>query len=126
MVTAAQWRELALSFPETEEKAHFGNPDFRVRNKIFCGLRADGREGNLKLAPEAQSMLLEARPQAFYPAAGAWGVKGWTHVVMAEAQLEELRPLIGDAWRSVAPKSLASARPAGPAKKRARSVPRAR
>jgi hypothetical protein len=106
MVTAAQWRKLALSMPEAEEKAHFGNPDFRVRNKIFCGMQADGTIANLKLSPEAQSMLLEARPEAFYPAAGAWGVRGWTHVRLREARLDELRPLVEDAWRAVAPKSL--------------------
>jgi hypothetical protein len=106
MVTASQWRKLALSMPEAEEKAHFGKPDFRVRNKIFCGMDAAGTQGYLKLAPEAQAMLLEARPEAFYPAAGAWGVKGWTHVVLAEAKLGELRTLIEDAWRAVAPKAL--------------------
>jgi hypothetical protein len=106
MVTAAQWRKLALSMPEAEEKAHFGNPDFRVRNKIFCGMDAAGAIANLKLAPDAQAMLLEARPEAFYPAAGAWGVKGWTHVRLPEAKLDELRPLVEDAWRSVAPKAL--------------------
>lgn len=114
MVTPNQWRKLALSMPEAEEKAHFGNPDFRVRNKIFCGMHADGSRGNLKLTPEAQAMLLEARPKAFYPAAGAWGAKGWTHVVLAEAKLEELRPLVEDAWRAVAPKSLVRPRAAKP------------
>jgi hypothetical protein len=81
VVTAAQWRELALSMPEAEEKAHFGNPDFRVANKIFCGMDA----------------------------AGAWGVKGWTHVRLREASLGELRPLVEDAWRTVAPRSLTGA-----------------
>ena len=106
MITAAQWRKLALSLPESEEKSHFGQPDFRVRNKIFAGLSPDGKRGTLKLGLEAQAMVLEGRPGAFAPAAGAWGRKGWTHVVLARVKLTELEELMVEAWRLTAPKRL--------------------
>jgi hypothetical protein len=108
-VTPAQLRKLALALPESEEKSHFEQPDFRVRNKIFAGLARDARTGTLKLAPEAQAMLLEARAAAFYPAAGAWGRSGWTHVVLAEVELGELRELLTESYRLVAPKGLLAA-----------------
>ena len=37
-MTQAEFRRLALSFPETEEKQHMDHPDFRVRGKIFATL----------------------------------------------------------------------------------------
>ena len=109
MVTAAQMRKLALSMPEAEEKSHFDQPDFRVRNKIFAGLSPDGKRGTLKLRPELQSLALEGNPAAFSAAAGAWGRSGWTHVDLPAVQLAELRPLVLEAWRLVAPRRLVAA-----------------
>jgi len=106
MVTAAQFRKLAMGFPEVEEKSHFEQPDFRVRNKIFAGLSRDHEEGNLKLTPELQAMVLSAEPDVFVPAAGAWGRSGWTRIVLAKAELPGLRELLAESYRLVAPKSL--------------------
>jgi len=113
MATSAQVRKLLLSMPEAEEKSHFGQPDFRVRNKIFGGLSPEGDRANLKLTPEVQAMLLDARPDAFVPAAGAWGRGGWTYVVLAKVKIEELRGLVAEAWRLVAPKRLVAAHEGG-------------
>jgi predicted DNA-binding protein (MmcQ/YjbR family) len=35
-MTAKDFRQLALSLPETEERAHMDYPDFRVGGKIFA------------------------------------------------------------------------------------------
>jgi hypothetical protein len=107
MVTAAQVRKLALSFPEVEEKSHFEQPDFRVRNKIFAGLSRDQREGSLKLTPETQAMALSSNPEAFSPAAGAWGRSGWTKYQLARVSAGELRELLREAYALVAPARLA-------------------
>jgi hypothetical protein len=109
MVTAAQMRKLALSLPETEERSHFEQPDFRVRNKIFAGLSQDETLGTLKLPPELQAALIEAHPDVFFPAAGAWGRSGWTRVTLSNAKLDLLRPLVREAWRLIAPKTLLAA-----------------
>jgi hypothetical protein len=50
-ITPGQWRKLALSMPEAEEKSQFDQPDFRVRNKIFAGLYQDETRGVLKPVP---------------------------------------------------------------------------
>jgi hypothetical protein len=110
MVTANQVRRIALTLPETEEKSHFGQPDFRVRGKIFVDLSPDGKWGTLKLAPEAQAMLIAAKPDAYVPAAGAWGRGGWTRFVLAKVSAPELTGLIEDAFRLVAPKKLIAAK----------------
>jgi hypothetical protein len=109
MVTAAQMRKLALSLPETEERSHFEQPDFRVRNKIFAGLDKDEKQGVLKLPPELQASLIDSHPEVFSPAAGAWGRSGWTRVALASAQIELLKPLLREAWRLIAPKTLVAA-----------------
>jgi hypothetical protein len=113
MVNGAQMRKLALSMPEAEERSHFEQPDFRVRNKIFAGLSPDGKRGTLKLTPDVQSLVVQAKPRAFFPAAGAWGQKGWTHVELAHVELAELKELVVEAWRLTAPKKLVEARPDG-------------
>jgi hypothetical protein len=106
MVTASQFRKLALALPDAEEKSHFGKPDFRVRNKIFAGLSADGARATLKLVSKQQSALIKDRPETFSFASGAWGRSGWTHVELASAEHKELRALVLAAWRLIAPKSL--------------------
>src|SRR5262245_26478482 len=102
MATAAQMRKLALALPETEEKAHFAQPDFRVCGKIFAGLSTDERRGTLKLTPEVQSSLV-GPSSPFSPAPGAWGVKGWTYVELARVDAGVLASLIAEAWRLIAP-----------------------
>jgi hypothetical protein len=108
-VTAAQWRKLASALPEVEEKSHFEQPDFRVRNKIFAELSQDGKQATLKCTPEFQAMLLDAKPDVFSPAAGAWGRQGWTRVVLAKLELARAPDLLLEAWRLVAPKKLVAA-----------------
>jgi hypothetical protein len=113
VTTAAQWRKAALALPETQEKSHFGQPDFRVKNRIFAGLSRDGKRGTLKLGPEVQLMVVETNPEGFFPAPGAWGHKGWTHVVLARVPIGELKELLLEAWRLTAPKRLVLAHATG-------------
>ena len=119
MVKPNEFRALALAFPETEELSHFGKPDFRVRGKIFAGLSADELVGTLKLTPEVQrSVVGPSEGDPFFPCAGAWGQKGWTHVRLAHVDRAVLRELLEEAYRLVAPKGLVAAleAPAAPPK----------
>lgn len=109
MLRPAAWRKLALALPETAEKSHFGQPDFRVRGKIFAGLSEDETLGTLKLSPEIQSLVVEAKPETFFPATGAWGRSGWTRVHLATSEAGEIRSLLLEAWRLIAPKTLVAA-----------------
>jgi hypothetical protein len=108
-VTAATFRRLALGLPEASEAAHMGHPDFRVRNKIFATLGSpDKGWGMVKLTPEQQEILLGAEPDAFKPAAGAWGRSGSTLVRLAAVDAATLKSALGMAWRNTAPKGLAA------------------
>ena len=108
MADAAKMRRLALALPGVEEKSHFEQPDFRVRGKIFATLSRDRKRGTLKLPPTLQATVLDARPEVFSPAAGAWGRAGWTYVNLARVRAGELETLVREAWRLVAPKKLAA------------------
>jgi hypothetical protein len=111
-LTPAQFRKLALSFPQTEERSHMNHPDFRVRGKIFATLGYPNKGfGMVKLTPEQQEELMHDNPEAFIPAAGAWGRKGSTTVHLKSANKTVLRRALEAAWRNIAPKDLAKSSP---------------
>jgi hypothetical protein len=104
---ADEFRELALSLPEAEERAHMGHPDFRVRGKIFATLWSDGEHGVVKLTPAQQADFVGARPKIFEPVSGTWGARGATKVRLAAATRPAARRALVAAWRNTAPKRLA-------------------
>jgi len=111
MVTVAQFRKLALALPGVEEKSHFGQPDFRVANKIFADLGRDGVRATLRLGLQSQQQIVEVRPDVFSLAPGHWGRSGWTYVVLAAIRVGELRELLQEAWGPMAPKGSSEAAP---------------
>jgi hypothetical protein len=106
-VTPKQFRQLALSFPETEEHSHMDHPDFRVAKKIFATLGyPDKSWGMVKLTAEQQAELMNDEPKAFVPASGAWGRKGSTTVRLKSVSIATLQRALEAAWRNTAPKAL--------------------
>jgi hypothetical protein len=105
-LTADEFRKLALSLPETTEKAHMGHPDFRVRGKIFATLNYPNREwGMVKLAP-AQQLKFVKSDSAFVPVKGKWGKQGSTNVHLRSVSRRRLGEALETAWRNAAPKTL--------------------
>ena len=93
---------MALSFPETEERAHMNHPDFRVRDKIFATLNyPDAEWGMVKLSPEQQQNFLDAAPDAFQPASGAWGRGGATMVRLKAGKKAVVEKALETAWREI-------------------------
>src|SRR4029453_4247341 len=79
------FRRLALAFPGSEERSHMEHPDFRVSGKIFATLGSpDDQWGAVNLFPEQQELAMDAEPEAFKPASGAWG-RGGSTLVRLEA-----------------------------------------
>jgi hypothetical protein len=115
LVTAEQFRRLALSFPDVVESSHMNHPDFRVRGgKIFATLAyPDKKWGMVKLTPEQQEEFVRAKPGVFVPVKGGWGRGGATSVLLRVANSGDLRPAIAAAWCNAAPKKLARAFEAG-------------
>jgi hypothetical protein len=106
-MTANQFRRLALSLPEVEERSHMQHPDFRVGGKIFATLGyPDKAWGMVKLTPEQQRIFVREHPAAFKPSIGAWGLQGSTLVRLNSAEAEVVREALGAAWTERAPKKI--------------------
>ena len=106
-MTGDEFREIALSFPETEERSHMNHPDFRVGGKIFATLGPDEDWGMAKLKPEQQEVYLRTEQASFKPAAGAWGAGGATIITLAAADEDAVRRALNDAWQNIAPPKIA-------------------
>ena len=100
MVTADDFRRLALSLDGAEQRSHMGAPDFRVGGRIFATLASQAQGyGNLVLTPEVQAMFVGEAPEVFVPIAGGWGRMGMTHIRLAAADEETLAGALRTAWK---------------------------
>lgn len=100
-MTAEQFRRAALALPGVIESAHMNHPDFRVANRIFATLgHPDPAWAMVKLPPEEAAKLITAMPEAFTPAAGAWGRGGATLVRLAQAKVETVTQALELAWHA--------------------------
>jgi hypothetical protein len=106
-------RRLCLALPEAHEVEAWGEPTFRVRNKLFAMYAAAGNHhGNgraavwCKAAPGNQQLMVTAAPERFF-APPYVGPSGWVGVWLgAGTDWDELAGLLADGWRLVAPKRL--------------------
>ena len=107
-VTPADFRRIALSFPETAESAHMDHPDFRVAGKIFATMfYPDKNWAMVKLSPEQQHEFSHDEPEVFVPVKGAWGRRGATSVRLKKAKKSSVRKALKAAWLKTAPTHLA-------------------
>jgi hypothetical protein len=107
-MTAAEFRKLALSFPEAVESSHMDHPDFRVAGKIFATLGYPDQSGAVvKLSPAEQERFVREQPDVFQPVTGAWGRRGNTKVHLPAAKTKKVRDALARAWRNTAPKRFA-------------------
>lgn len=105
-MTADDFRRLALSFPETEERAHMDHPDFRVCGVIFATLGYPDKEhGMIKLFTDQQQEFIREWPHIFW-AKGGWGEKGATLVRLKVAEKSAVQAAMSAAWRNRTPKKL--------------------
>ncbi len=116
MVTAKEFRALALSFPESVEAPHFDRASFRVRGKIFATIAPDGKSGMLKLDLDAHEALLRAEPETFF-SFGGWSRTGATGVHLARVKKALFRDLLAQAFGNVAPRKLLAQRLASGARR---------
>jgi hypothetical protein len=104
-MTAQQFRRMALSLPEVEERTHMNHPDFRVSGKVFATLGyPDKSWGMVKLTPEQQRIYVQAHPTVFKPANGVWGLQGSTLVRLKASDADVVQEALREAWLGRAPK----------------------
>lgn len=131
-MTIDAFRTIALSMPDAAEREHMDQPDFRVRNKVFATLprvpqpkvknertgmakSATARAASskplapsaplacVKLTPEQQRGFITSYPAVFYPAASAWGVRGFTMINLSKVPKAVAKLAVILAWRNAAP-----------------------
>ena len=79
IMTAAEFRDLALSFPGTVENPHFDRLAFKVVNRrTFATLHEESGTANVKLSPVDQPVFCSIGKEAVYTVPNKWGLQGWT------------------------------------------------
>ena len=114
-------RALCLAFPEAHEVEAWGEPTFRVKNKIFAGYAAEanhhgaGRPGVwLKSAAVTQDLLVRAEPARYFVPPYV-GKSGWVGAYLDKRpDWETIGDLLRDAYRLAAPKKLVTTLDAQP------------
>lgn len=107
MVSIETVRQLALSFPETDEHPHFKPKAFRVKKKIFATFLKKNMTLNLKLTLVDQSVFCAFDSLVIYPVAGGWGRMGFTTVNLKKVKKAMFKDALTTAYCSVAPPKIA-------------------
>jgi hypothetical protein len=123
-------RKFCLSLPEAHEVTAWGEPTFRVKNRMFATYASAeshhgaGREAVwCKAAPDSQSMMVRVRPDRFFVPPYV-GVSGWVGIWLdRRPPWKEIEEVLVDAYTMVAPRRLLAdgqPRPARPARRKTR------
>jgi hypothetical protein len=106
-------RKLCLALPEAHEVEAWGEPTFRVRNKLFAMYAAPNNHHGAgrpavwcKAAPGNQSLMVRAAPGRFFVPPYV-GPSGWVGVWLdRDPDWSEVDDLLRDSYRLIAPRKL--------------------
>ena len=111
----AEIRRICLALPEVEERLSHGSPTFFVRGKKTFVMFLDNHHGDGRLAiwcaaPQGvQAQLVEQEPQRFFRPPYV-GHRGWLGVELdVDPDWHEVDEICAEAYRQVAPRTLAAA-----------------
>ena len=107
----ARLRAICLALPEASEKEAWGDPTFRVRERIFAMVKVgDGRVSVwCKAPPGSQQVLVGADPDTFFVPPYV-GPKGWVGMRLdRKPDWDEVAAFVRRSYRLIAPKRLAAA-----------------
>jgi len=114
-------RGLCLALPEAHEVEAWGEPTFRVKNKMFATYASSGNHHGagrpgvwIKSAAVTQDMLVRAEPARYFVPPYV-GKSGWVGAYLDKRpDWEAIGDLLSDAYRLAAPKKLVATLDAGP------------
>jgi hypothetical protein len=98
-------RGIAMALPGATEAQLRGSHSFTVRHKLFVRLMEDGRTLLLRTDPYEREHLLSTAPAVFL-VTNQIREHPWVFVRLADADPAQMRGLVQDAWRRVAPRTL--------------------
>lgn len=98
-----QIQVICLSFPNTKETMTWGNPHFRVGEKIFCGYQ----DGSIGFKLEMSHAKKKVKDDPRFGVAPYVGHKGWvTMDVSGVKDWSEVKTLVQESYSLIAPKRL--------------------
>ena len=109
----ARLRAICLALPDAVEKEAWGDPTWRVRDRIFAMQKGNYEGGRpslwLKGALGAQRVLVEGDPVTFFVPPYV-GKSGWVGIFLdgSGVDWEVLTDLVEDSYRLIAPRRLAA------------------
>ena len=106
-------RKLCLALPEAHEVEAWGEPTFRVKNKLFAMYADAGNHHGggrpavwCKAAPGNQALMVAAAPDRYFVPPYV-GPSGWVGIWLDhDVDWDEVADLLRDSWRLTAPKRL--------------------
>lgn len=108
----ARVREVCLSLPEVSERLSHGSPAWFIRGKKTLAMFVDGHHGDgivgiwCPAFPGVQEEMVALEPDRFYRPPYV-GPSGWLGVRLdRDVDWDEVRAIVTDAYRKVAPKAL--------------------
>ncbi len=108
----AHVRDACMSLPEVSERPSHGSPAWFVRDKKTIAMFVDDHHGDGHLGiwcaapPGVQEVLVDTEPERFFRPPYV-GHRGWIGVDLAvDPDWDEVREILVDAYRCVAPKTL--------------------
>ena len=109
-------RKFCLGLPEAHEVRAWGEPTFRVKNKMFAMYAAannhhgEGRESVwCKAAPDSQAMMVRVRPDRYFVPPYV-GPSGWVGIYLDQRPAwKEIEEVLTDAFMLAAPKRVQAA-----------------
>jgi len=103
-------RRIALSLPETEERAGYGKrPSWKVRGRGFVGIWKDEESAVISIAdPDERRVRLGDEPETFFTTPH-YGDGPHLLVRLDRVDVVQLRKLVIESWRCYAPDDLVAA-----------------
>src|SRR5215469_821588 len=108
-LSEAQFKKIALSFPEAHEKSSYGHPSIFIAKKFFTRLRKEDASVVLIVGSiDEREMMIESDPKTFHITEH---YRDYPAVLVRIARINEktLRGMLERRWRVIAPKKLIKA-----------------
>jgi len=109
MVTIDDVRRFATTLPRSYEALVGGRVKFRVGRIVYLSFSRDGTVMGFAFPKEERDWLIGGSPDKFMQPDRSDLRYNWVLVRMAAIDEMEMRELVIDAWRMVAPKGVAAA-----------------
>ena len=102
MVKPEIFKQIALSFPGTEEKPHFDRIAFKVINKrTFATLHEESKKANIVFSKVDQPVFCSFDKNAVYPVPNKFGLMVWTTFELAKLPVELISEALETAYKDV-------------------------